>query len=327
MGELVAVRAPPGRWMLIDGCTARSRSYGELLLRHYSASPDILVFTHPHVDHARGVKAVIDAATAESPDTWPRLGMILPPALDGAGRATDPQAFFDGGIAEDVVATILDRWERHHACRWDMGLGAVESLGDADVLALSPEPAARREARQKYADGKKFDANRLAAALLVEWSGRRFILGSDLPETPGSGWTRALRRERLLARHSIFKVAHHGSGNAMHTAILRRPKSHPAPLWVVTPYASLGLPSFGRRGGMRRLLRHVTEVHLTALPRAYRRQSASPLRLRFKDLQGKRLHDDAGAPGFPDCFVAAIFSSASDTPRVVHGPGSVVVGR
>jgi hypothetical protein len=47
VGELVVVRAPPGAWLVVDGCRAARVPYAEKLLDHYRATPDIVVLTHP----------------------------------------------------------------------------------------------------------------------------------------------------------------------------------------------------------------------------------------------------------------------------------------
>ena len=38
-GELVAVRAPPDDWLIVDGCGVGRTKYGPALLAHYGAAP------------------------------------------------------------------------------------------------------------------------------------------------------------------------------------------------------------------------------------------------------------------------------------------------
>lgn len=80
-GELVAVRAPPDAWLVVDGCGVAGNDYGPLLLKGYGARPKIVVFTHPHLDHAKGIQRVVEESTASSDLTqWPRIGLLLPRA-------------------------------------------------------------------------------------------------------------------------------------------------------------------------------------------------------------------------------------------------------
>ncbi|MCC6877005.1 MAG: MBL fold metallo-hydrolase [Sandaracinaceae bacterium] len=120
-GELIVVHAPPGEWLVIDGCRKqRRRSYASRALEAYGARPSIVVLTHPHLDHASGVSELIDQWTAEDQE-WPVLGMVEPPDLRGAGNLRDDAAAYEGGVAEQAVSAILDRWERRPSCRWDLG--------------------------------------------------------------------------------------------------------------------------------------------------------------------------------------------------------------
>jgi glyoxylase-like metal-dependent hydrolase (beta-lactamase superfamily II) len=61
-GELVAVRAPPDDWLIVDGCGVGRTKYGPALLAHYGASPRLIALTHPHRDHAVGVADVVDGS-------------------------------------------------------------------------------------------------------------------------------------------------------------------------------------------------------------------------------------------------------------------------
>jgi glyoxylase-like metal-dependent hydrolase (beta-lactamase superfamily II) len=54
-GELVLVRAPPGDWLVLDGCATRDvASYALAVLDHYHHQNNVrfIAMTHPHEDHA-----------------------------------------------------------------------------------------------------------------------------------------------------------------------------------------------------------------------------------------------------------------------------------
>ena len=48
---------------------------------------DRLILTHPHSDHYKGLDEVIDNATVGEPESWPILGLVMPPEADE--RMTD----------------------------------------------------------------------------------------------------------------------------------------------------------------------------------------------------------------------------------------------
>jgi hypothetical protein len=327
VGELVAIRAPPDDWLLIDGCAARKVAYGPQLVAHYGIRPKLVVLTHPHRDHSRGVAEVVERATdGVAKKDWPKLGMLFPPPRKGT-PLDDLQRYFEEGDTEQAVSTILRRWQLHPACRWRLDTGSTEPLGEATVSVLSPEAAARQQAFEAW-QGKlpEFNWNVAATALLVEWRGQVLLLGSDLVEQPGDGWTHALARTPGLARQTVYKVAHHGSLKAQHRGVLKGAKSRKS-LFIATPFASENLPRFSKGEGMELLHDHASVVHLSALPRAYGEQAGAPLEFTRSHLAGRAddLEFDPPAPGFPDCYIMLSFPPAGGTPRIEYGAGSVKV--
>jgi len=327
VGEFVALRAPPDDWLLIDGCAAKNVAYGPQLVSHYAIRPKLVVLTHPHKDHSRGVAQVVEGATdGVAKKQWPKLGMLFPSPRRGASL-DDLQRYFEEGDTEQAVATILRRWQLHPACRWRLDIGTTEPLGEATVSVLSPEGAARQQAFDAW-EGRRseFDWNTAATALLVEWRGQRLLLGSDLVEQPEKGWTQALARTPDIAKQTVYKVAHHGSLKAQHRGVLKGAKSRKS-LFIATPFASENLPRFGRGEGMELLHDHSPLVHLSALPRAYKDQSGAPLEFTRGQLARRAddLEFDTPAPGFPDCYIMLSFSPAGGTPQIEYGAGSVKV--
>lgn len=113
-----------------------------------------------------------------------------------------------------------------------MRVGSKVSLGAAQLEVLSPDAATRTKAMDRWRKGKRFDANRTATAVLVEWGPVRLVLGSDLIEKPGKEWSSAISRagRGVLARHDALKVPHHGSTKALHSGLLRRPARAGSPV-------------------------------------------------------------------------------------------------
>jgi beta-lactamase superfamily II metal-dependent hydrolase len=237
-GELVAVRAPPNDWLIVDGCGVGRTKYGPALLAHYGASPRLLALTHPHRDHAVGVADIVDELTQGPVNTWPQIGLLWPTPRERIAMR-DLQAYFRGGIVEDALSAIRDRWRRHPPCRWNLDVGTSTPLGTATITVLSPERGPRRDALRSWADGIAYDPNQIATVLEVAWRGHHVLLGSDLVEQPGGGWSAAALHcaDVVIAT----KVPHHGSINALHTSWIRG-----GPTLMVTPFASSNLPRFDR---------------------------------------------------------------------------------
>jgi hypothetical protein len=312
----VAVRVPPDDWLIVDGCGAGRTKYGPALLAHYRASPRLIALTHPHRDHATGVADVVDAFTQGAANTWPGIGLLWPTPRDRVSTR-DLQAYFAGGVVEDALSAIRDRWRRYPASRWTLEVGSSTRLGEATVIVASPEREAKRDAWRAWKRGGSYDPNRIASVLDISWKDHHVILGSDLVEQPGRGWSAAQPRFGISI---ATKVPHHGSTNALHASWIRGD-----PHLALTPFASSNLPRFDTAGGIARMLATVDTVHLTGLPRAYTAQGSTPHRLTRRQLE--RLGDaeiDPPVPGWPDCYV--VLSIAADgTSRLVHGPGSVQI--
>ena len=63
-GELVLVCAPPGRWLVVDGCNGGDDlGYAQRALDALGAKPSLVLLSHPHKDHADGLREVIERAT------------------------------------------------------------------------------------------------------------------------------------------------------------------------------------------------------------------------------------------------------------------------
>lgn len=170
-----------------------------------------------------------------------------------------------------------------------------------------------------------FDFNRAASALLVTWREQLLLLGSDLIEEPGRGWSRAVERTPELVGHCVYKVAHHGSRAAQDEGVVK--KKGGSSVFVITPFASQNLPRFSDGEGVAWLQKYAPEVALTALPRKYAEQSGVPsiYSRRFLAKHARTIAFDPPAPGFPDCYVVLELEPSGGAPSIKYGPGSVRV--
>lgn len=252
------------------------------------------------------------------------LAMVPAPDTRGVGDVWDPQAALDGGVAEQVVATILERWGRSPTCRWDLTLGSAERLGEAVVRVLSPIDTERDAAVNAWRENRRHDFNRAATALLVTWRGKRVLLGADLVEDPGRGWSNALGQDSDLQNHDVYKVAHHGAIKAIGPHV-ERPRTPRLRTWIATPYASKGLPRPQDGEGLQRLLAIEDFVELTALARPHEDQADRPRECTRADLgRLTEVTSAATVSTFPNCFVCVVLRENS-SPKIVRGAGAMRV--
>lgn len=206
--------------------------------------------------------------------------------------------------------------------------GAQRPLGDAVVTALSPKPSRVARASERWRAGQPVAANGLSIVLLVVWKEAQLVLGADLDHAGWVGVAAPTRRSRVaIHQHTALKVPHHGSAPDLSVHLLRKATPPSARVWTVTPFARERLPRFDETGGMRRMLKHEAEVHLTSLPRRIDSQGGAPgLRVRCAQLETlpEGFVPDPPRPGFPDCFVVTVVDAAGCT-RTHHGDCAMVV--
>lgn len=322
VGELVALHVPPGVWMLVDGCRV-GRSYAEDLLAHYeqvARAPQtiaLVLWTHPHGDHAGGLPEILERVEKLPERDRPVIGFLPPTSWDPRDAEREPidhAAVATGGEVQTALTRIKRIWRQTPRTRWAPLEGDVKTVGHATVRALSPTKTVHEAGRQ--------DPNRLSTAVLVEWEGRRLVLGSDLVR---AGWTDALRADATIATHDVLKIPHHGSNGAVHPKMVDPERG--AATWLVTPFASSNLPRFDAKGPIAKMLKRVVEIHAASLPREHARQAGAPeVRKRSQLERSRDIHFDPVTSGFPDCFVAVeLEGSGADV--LHHGPGSVRILR
>ena len=190
------------------------------------AQVEIVVATHPHADHIRGIPTILDAYAASKPEVW------------------EPGYRHVSGMYMD----ILDRVSRHGLQRTVVSAGMTRILGDTRITVLAPAVSLQR----KF-DTYGVNVNDASVSLKLDYPasqvirevehgktklsyidfdiGRTLILGADaqfeswaqvIHDFPQFGpistpVTAALRlsggTQPLLA--DVFKVPHHGSKHGL----------------------------------------------------------------------------------------------------------------
>ncbi|HSN98456.1 MAG TPA: MBL fold metallo-hydrolase [Candidatus Nanopelagicales bacterium] len=321
-GESVVLRIPPEHWVVIDGCSSSSfSSYPAELLKHFRAHADVVVLTHPHLDHAKGLDVVLE--------DWKgaKIGCCEPAVEKVDELHANLQRSLNGSKMKKVLSRIQSIWEERPSTRWPLRRGVRHEVGGGSLEILHPLNASWR----------KSSVNALSSPILLKWEQVCLLFGSDL-EQPGWEEISALRIP--LARHHLLKVPHHASANGRHDAVARRDGSWSSSrLWIATPMnRGEKVPRFEDGEGLARWLEHEPEMHLTALPEPYRPPSPPPWRApRRSVLAGSRPPGMPHIPGLPgmvpdppprnslDHFIMAAYSSDGRCVEVQHGEGTVVV--
>ena len=175
-GDAIFIESPSGRQGLIDG------GPGRVVLRElakvmpwYDRSIDIVVATHPDLDHIGGLVDVFARF---------RVGLIVESSVKDE-EGTDAQAFERAAAAEKT-----ERLVAHRGDRIDLGDGVV-------IEILSPDR-----------DVPHVDTNLGCLVARVVYGKTSFMLTCDAPDEIEE-YLVALDREKL--KSNVLKAGHHGS--------------------------------------------------------------------------------------------------------------------
>ncbi len=260
-GESIALHIGDGVWMIVDSCIdderePRALRYLENLGLDPAHAVALVVATHWHDDHIRGMARLLDACSQAS---FCCAAVFCQQEFLSAVAAFEHRhlTVAGSGVRElyEVFTHLREAGTRPtHA----VANRRVFARGACEVWSLSPSDAAFQEflgvigalvPREGQAKTRIPDhsPNDVAVALWIGVNDIAVLLGSDLERR---GWLEILQStERPLGQASVFKVAHHGSGNSDVPEVWRH-MLITDPVAVLTPW---------QRGG--RLLPTPTDVN------------------------------------------------------------------
>jgi hypothetical protein len=323
-GESIVLRIPPSHWVVVDGLIVDDVSPAAELLSALDVEWSGVVLTHDHEDHAPGLASVL-SLNGSGP-----IGCATPFVLSDRQRreSADGKKLFDEGLSEDTLAKIDQRWTDDPATKWELKSGESRQIGNADLKALWPDT----KSLPAYRNGLE---NRFSTPLLVTWKRLRLLLGADLP---AQEWGKVGGMFSGLGDHCMFKVAHHCSSSSI--SDVYAPLDHPERrTWICTPFSKSRLPRFDDGDGVDRLLKRVTELHLTSLPHPPTDDSACPTETTRSLLRDQALHTNALGPGLTlvrrpkclrdqvltHCVIAAGFGEDGSRVDIRYGQGAKIV--
>ncbi len=324
-GECVLVHVGANEWMIVDSCVDQraQRQPALTYLENIGVDPASAVVTvlvtHWHTDHVRGISEVVQECV--SAEFWISEALRSPELLlatrrFGSDRASKHNPFREfysvsellairkqGGTGAPATAlagarTVL--WRRN----------ATRTSPDCEVLALSPSPASVIDALAAIAaqlPGTLDDVpygidepspNDAAVAVMVRVGGAGVLLGADLENPPSvdRGWKAVITSPvQPDPPAAVFKVAHHGSGNADDDAIWTQ-LLVPDPWAVITPFRR-GATPLPRPTDLERIQERTHRVYLTAGTRRLK-AAPKPRSVRLAMIQSSvRVEDEEGIAG------------------------------
>jgi beta-lactamase superfamily II metal-dependent hydrolase len=273
-GECICIHVGSGRWMIVDCCieTESKIPWPEYYLNSLGVSMkeqvDLIVASHWHDDHARGLSRCLDICshalfcvssvlTTNEFIEFTKRHETNPTSLAGsrlseinkvfdilAYRSRNPRDFRHSTARRATQGKLLFSWPP----------SAIAHKETCQVISLSPSDFADEDFLKRIVHlmpgvGKgKHSAplaspNDTSVALWVSVGQTNILLGSDLEngnKNPEKGWNAILNANNCpTGLANIFKIPHHGSENGHHPEVWNRLIHHEA-ITVSTPWIKGG---------------------------------------------------------------------------------------
>ncbi len=232
-GECILVHYGDGKWMTIDSCLDKDRvnptalSYFAKLELDPSECVTHTIITHPDGDHVGGIQMLFSSCKSSR--------LVCPSVLSDKDMITYAE-FFSRIDLSPLTRTTHELVEVLRECtrrdpkypvyvKQDTIIARQPNL---TITALAPSDSKikkflthisqliPREKTDRRAPGK-LSPNAVSTVILVEFHEISLVLGADLEEQPGKGWTNILDDSVCFdsaVAPILFKIAHHGSENA-----------------------------------------------------------------------------------------------------------------
>ena len=306
-GESIVVHVGDGGWIIVDSCIDDAGNPQALdYLLGMGIDPaeavELVVATHWHDDHIRGMNTLVDACRkAEfccAAAFRQREFLAAVHTLDGRGSLAGGSGV---GELQRVFTTLVEQGRTPNFVRADV---RIRTTRTCEIWSLSPHNAEfvrflkaiaslfpkEGETKARIPD---VSPNNVAVVLWIRVGETVILLGTDLA---ANGWVKIVgSKGRPQMRGTAFKVPHHGGASA-HEPSVWRTMLEDDPVVVLTPWRLAGraLPT---QEDMLRILSETGHAYATADPARRdrprkRRMPAVERTIRQSDikLRGSRPH-------------------------------------
>ena len=195
-GDAALIVSPTGKTVLIDGGPPEAREHLGRRLRELVKAPlDLVILTHPHLDHLGGLTHALRAVGAKR---------FMDPGFDHPSDAYRDLLEYVGGTVGQVMTP--EPSAEAPQTLLTIGLGEGTSL-----TVLWP-----RVPQEPFLDNTRSDPNSNSIVTKLTYGKTAFLFTGDAePDTEA-----ALLQKRIDFSSTVLKVAHHGGRHSSTTAFL-----------------------------------------------------------------------------------------------------------
>ena len=222
-----------GRWVIVDSCLDSDGTPGALRhLENVGVDPAravaLIVATHWHDDHIRGISRLVDACPAAQ--FCCASALCRKEFLELVGALEGRHFSASGSGLRELHSTFSQLEEKKKVPIHAVANRVIFREGNCDIWSLSPSDKVfqhflRSVGRLIPDQGENktripsFSPNEVAVALWIDTGNFKLLLGADLERR---GWVAILGSQaRPAGQASVFKIPHHGSQNADEPAVWR----------------------------------------------------------------------------------------------------------
>nr|WP_211194604.1 ComEC/Rec2 family competence protein [Pyxidicoccus fallax] len=195
-GDAALVVSPTGKTVLIDGGPPEARERLTRRLKELVREPlDLVILTHPHLDHLGGLTQALKAVGAKR---------FMDPGFDHPSDAYRDLLDFVGTSVGQVMTPEPSAQAPHTLLTIGLGEGA-------SLTVLWP-----RVPQEPFLDNTRSDPNSNSIVAKLTYGKTAFLFTGDAePETEA-----ALLQKRIDFSSTVLKVAHHGGKHSSTAAFL-----------------------------------------------------------------------------------------------------------
>ena len=273
-GESIVLHIGSGGWVIVDSCInaegkPRALEYLESIGVNPAQVVDLVVATHWHDDHIRGMARLVEVCSKAK--FCCANALLNNEFLAAVGALEGRHLSADGSGVREIHRVFTGLKSKASRTKFAAVNRLIHAQDKCEIWSLSPSDAAFRNFLQSI--GRLFPSesrtktrvpsvtpNDMSVVLWIGVDDIAVLLGSDLEKR---GWVEILQsEERPTGKASVFKVPHHGSESAHEPDVWNR-MLDPNPIAVLAPWRKGGnvLPS---QRDVRRILTHTTNAYSTA---------------------------------------------------------------
>ena len=293
-GEAIVLHVGGGKWIIVDSCIDPdsklpiSLAYLKNLKFQVDKDVRLLVSTHWHDDHIKGISTVLDKC--KSADIVISSALRKDEFLKLISLYRDKTLQKASGIDEFIrIFQLLKKREQSKAQLYPPKYAIADRLlyrdkiriksdeHETKVYSLSPSDASVQKAILEFEtllpkefERKRsiisFTPNNSSVVLWVEIGNEKILLGADLECTSDSntGWSAILSGSTVISgKGKVYKIPHHGSENA-HNNEVWADLLIKDPIVVATPFRR-GRKSLPCSDDIDRIINLTPYAYITAL--------------------------------------------------------------